>query len=248
MGVETLSAARPDARSRYSCRSRPSAERTAVGDMLSELVDAADGRVATGFLGTPLVLPALSGSGKFDSAYRMLLRSEVPSWLYQLTKGATTVWERWDAIRPDGSIHPGTMASPTGDGEEGHMLSFNHYAYGAVIDWVYRHVAGLAPDRTQPGYAHVLLEPRPARRITWARAAIDAPYGPVSIDWRIEDSRMLVDVVLPPGTSGSFRAPTSNSSALTLDGRPVDAAGVVRLQDGAHKVVVENPVVADDSR
>ena len=143
----------------------PSAERTAVGDMLSELVDAADGRVATGFLGTPLVLPALSGSGKFDSAYRMLLRSEVPSWLYQLTKGATTVWERWDAIRPDGSIHPGTMASPTGDGEEGHMLSFNHYAYGAVIDWVYRHVAGLAPDRTQPGYAHVLIEPRPARGI-----------------------------------------------------------------------------------
>ena len=143
----------------------PSAERTAVGDMLSELVDAADGRVSTGFLGTPLVLPALSGSGKFDSAYRMLLRSEVPSWLYQLTKGATTVWERWDAIRPDGSIHPGTMLSPTDDGAEAHMLSFNHYAYGAVIDWVYRHVAGIAPDPTRPGYRHVIFAQ--SRRAGW---------------------------------------------------------------------------------
>ena len=132
-------------------RIAPDEDREAVGAALAELVDAAQGRVATGFLGTPLVLPALASVGRFDSAYKMLLRSEAPSWLYQVAQGATTVWERWDAIRPDGSIHPGTMAPMNGDGEDGHMLSFNHYAYGAVIDWVYRHVAGLAPDRARPG-------------------------------------------------------------------------------------------------
>ena len=83
----------------------------------------------------------------------MLLRREPPSWLYQVDQGATTVWERWDAILPDGSIHPGTMraARVTHEGQESHMLSFNHYAYGAVIDWVYRNVAGLAPTLDAPG-------------------------------------------------------------------------------------------------
>ncbi|MGZ4612828.1 MAG: alpha-L-rhamnosidase-related protein [Kineosporiaceae bacterium] len=83
----------------------------------------------------------------------MLLRREMPSWLYQVTKGATTVRERWDAIRPDGSIHDGRLDLP--DHEGGQMLSFNHYAYGAVIDWVYRTVAGIAPDPAAPGYRHV---------------------------------------------------------------------------------------------
>ncbi len=84
----------------------------------------------------------------------MLLRRETPSWLYQVDQGATTVWERWDAILPDGSIHPGTMTPArraTTAARTRHMLSFNHYAYGAVIDWVYRHVAGLSPTARCPG-------------------------------------------------------------------------------------------------
>ena len=121
----------------------PLADQPRVAAALARLVRKAAGRVATGFLGTPLVLPALSDFGYFDEAYLMLQRREAPSWLYQVDRGATTVWERWDAIRPDGSIHPGRMApNPIDpDGGEGHMLSFNHYAYGAVIDWVYRHLA-----------------------------------------------------------------------------------------------------------
>ena len=87
----------------------PDDERQAVGDLLAALVRATDGRVATGFLGTPLVLPALASTGHLEEAYLALLCREVPSWLYQVTRGATTVWERWDAIRPDGSIHPGVM-------------------------------------------------------------------------------------------------------------------------------------------
>ncbi len=134
----------------------PESEREAVAEALAALVRESDGRVRTGFLGTPLVLPALADAGRWEEAYLMLLREDVPSWLYQVRQGATTVWERWDAIRPDGSIHPGTMSTPPEmaerpEGDEPHMLSFNHYAYGAVIDWVYRHVAGLAPDRSPAG-------------------------------------------------------------------------------------------------
>ena len=178
--------------------------------------------MATGFLGTPLVLPALASVGRFDSAYKMLLRSESPSWLYQVAQGATTVWERWDAIRPDGSIHPGTMAPMNGDGEDGHMLSFNHYAYGAVIDWVYRHVAGLAPDRARPGYAHVNFAPRPARGIDHASASVDSAFGTVSIAWRLDADRLIAEIELPTGTTGSFTAPASSSSDLAVDGEPAD--------------------------
>ena len=148
-----------------------------------------DGRVSTGFLGTPLVLPALSSSGYYDEAYAMLLRNEFPSWLYQVEMGATTVWERWDAIRPDGSIHPGTMSTPfedEGESEEGNMLSFNHYAYGAVIDWVYRNLAGIAPDIDQPGYRRIVFAPRPVAGISWARGSIDTPYGRAAISWDLE--------------------------------------------------------------
>jgi alpha-L-rhamnosidase len=175
------------------------------------------GRVATGFLGTPLVLPALVGAGYIDVCYLMLLRRESPSWLYQVDSDATTVWERWDAIRPDGSIHPGTMTTPPdlpASGEP-HMLSFNHYAYGAVIDWVYRHVAGLAPDAARPGYRHVIFAPRPSVGIQWAYAAVESAFGSVRIDWhRAADGSLEVTLELPMGTSGSFVAPVTAGSEV----------------------------------
>ena len=157
----------------------------------------------------------------------MLLRRRHPSWLYQVEMGATSIWERWDAIRPDGSIHPGDMAAPPGmedqDGPQGHMLSFNHYAYGAVIDWVYRHLAGLAPDRNRPGYRHVVLAPKPVTGIDWARASVDSDFGTTAISWQIEsDGSLSADVEIPPGASGTFFAPTNADSEVTLNGEPVD--------------------------
>ena len=153
----------------------------------------------------------------------MLLRLGMPSWLYQVEQGATTIWERWDAIRPDGSIHPGTMTTPPDlpqrDGSEPHMLSFNHYAYGAVIDWVYRHVAGVAPDTARPGYRAVVFAPQPAVGIDWARASVDSPYGRVAIDWRIDDEGTLAaEVELPFGTTGTFVAPLTDGSRVSVDG------------------------------
>ena len=226
----------------------PHTERVAVGNALARLVREADGRVATGFLGTPLVLPALVATGHVDEAYRMLLRRDMPSWLYQVRQGGTTVWERWDAIRPDGSIHPGTMTTPQDlpDSGEAHMLSFNHYAYGAVIDWVYRHVAGLAPDRARPGYRHVLLAPKPARGIDWANAAIETSFGRAAIGWRLRGGTLHAEVELPFGTTGEFAAPVSEESVVTINGQRSES--VAALAPGHHTVVVTGAAIADPSR
>ena len=223
----------------------PADERPSVGDALAELVRAADGRVATGFLGTPLVLPALVETGHIDEAYLMLLRREVPSWLYQVRQGGTTVWERWDAIRPDGSIHPGTMTTPQDmpDSGEAHMLSFNHYAYGAVIDWVYRHVAGIAPDRARPGYRHVQFAPKPCVGIEWANAAIETGFGRAAIGWRRDGNALEVDIELPFGTTGEFSAPVTPGSSVTVDG--TSSPAVFNLEPGHHRVVVTAAALAD---
>jgi alpha-L-rhamnosidase len=215
-----------------------------VGDALAGLVREADGRVSTGFLGTPLVLPALAEAGHLDEAYRMLLCRQPPSWLYQVDQGATTVWERWDAILPDGSIHPGTMTALEGEdaGQEHHMLSFNHYAYGAVIDWVYRNVAGLAPTLEAPGYRRVIVAPRPHAAIRWARASIESAFGPIRIDWRlVESGSLAIDVELPFGVEARLDLAAGDDTRVIVDGavaRPDAEVG-----PGRHRIEVTNPVV-----
>jgi alpha-L-rhamnosidase len=221
----------------------PEPEREAVAGELARQVRDADGRIATGFLGTPLVLPALAAAGHFDEAYLMLLRQSAPSWLYQVVQGATTVWERWDAIRPDGSIHPGTMRPREGDEDEdeGHMLSFNHYAYGAVIEWVYRHVAGVAADL--PGYRRVRFAPRPHVSLSSARASIDTAFGRTAIDWRIERTGSLVaEVDLPFGTTGIFSGAMTRRSRVTSDGQ--ETTNDLELRPGHHVIVISEPRLA----
>ena len=167
----------------------------------------------------------------------MLLRRELPSWLYQVRMGATTVWERWDAIRPDGSIHPGTMTPPAGwpSGRKADMLSFNHYAYGAVVDWVYRHVAGLAPDRRGPGYRHVIVAPRPVEGIDHASAALESPYGRVAVSWQVDGAGSLVlDVELPDRDARTVHPPAAPRSRVTVEGVARD--GLVALGPGRRAI------------
>ena len=116
---------------------------------MAKLVREAGDHLATGFLGTPLVLPALTATGHLDVAYDVLLQRTNPSWLYQVLAGATTIWERWDALRPDGSVDLDAM----GGGSNDSMVSFNHYAYGAVAEWLHTTVAGIAPDADRPATA-----------------------------------------------------------------------------------------------
>ena len=225
----------------------PEQDRAEVGAALAHLVDEREGRVATGFLGTPMVLPALADTGHFEQAFRMLLSVDAPSWLYQVVRGATTVWERWDAVTPDGSIHPGTIGAIPGSGmpEEHHdvMLSFNHCAYGSVIDWVYRHVGGLAPDPTRPGYALVRFEPRPFTGCRWAGASVESRFGSVRIDWRIEDGRFIADVALPPRTEGVFQLPCTADSEASVDDVCVTPFSPLRMRAGNHRVTVSHPAV-----
>jgi alpha-L-rhamnosidase len=174
----------------------PADERAAVGEALAALVRANGGRIATGFLGTPFVLPALTATGHTAEAYQLLLNTECPGWLYQVERGATTMWERWDAIRPDGTIDTENA---------GTMLSFNHYAYGAVAAWLYRSVAGLRP--TAPGYRTVDIAPRPGGGLTSASTSIVTPYGTAAVAWSVGGSTLTVDISLPPATAGTFSAP-----------------------------------------
>ncbi|WP_327725575.1 family 78 glycoside hydrolase catalytic domain [Streptomyces europaeiscabiei] len=197
----------------------PAAERAAVGEALAALVRASGGRIATGFLGTPFVLPALTATGHTAEAYQLLLNTECPGWLYQVARGATTMWERWDAIRPDGTI----------DTEKaGTMLSFNHYAYGAVATWLYQSVAGLRP--ATPGYRTVEIAPRPGDGLTSADASIVTPYGRASVAWSISGNTLTVDVSLPPGTTGRFSAPEGWRCATE--------AG--RLGSGGHRLLLHS--------
>jgi alpha-L-rhamnosidase len=181
----------------------PPSEIAAVGKRLAELVERGDGRIATGFLGTPLVLPALTRAGQVGAAYRLLLNEAAPGWLYQVAHGATTLWERWDAIQPDGAIHTGAMAAE----DAGSMISFNHYAYGAVGAWLYRSLAGIAPDADQPGYRMIRFQPQPGGGLTWAEGSIDTPFGRAAIRWDAGEDGLAIQLEIPPGAQGRLDAP-----------------------------------------
>ncbi|QTX05358.1 alpha-L-rhamnosidase [Agromyces archimandritae] len=212
----------------------PDAERGRIADALAANVRAERGRIATGFVGTSLVLFALSRTGHIAEAYEMLLRRDAPSWLYQVDRGATTVWERWDAIKLDGSIHSGDLDS----GDDGGMISFNHYAYGAMVDWVYRNVAGLEP--VEPGYRTVRVGPRPASALRAARAEIDTAYGPLAIDWRLDDDGCLdAELTVPFGVTAELDLPTTVDSVVTVDGEQAPGA----LRHGIHRISVTAPAV-----
>ncbi len=168
-------------------------QRRGAGDRLAQLVLEDGARIATGFVGTPLICDALTDSGHLDVAYRLLTQTECPSWLYPVTMGATTIWERWDSLRPDGTLNPGGMTS------------FNHYALGAVADWLHRVVAGL--DSASPGYRTLRFRPRPGGGITWAKARHMTPYGTASISWEQTPAGLTAHVVIPDGCEGVAELP-----------------------------------------
>jgi alpha-L-rhamnosidase len=221
----------------------PESEKAAVAKILSDKVIADEGKITTGFLGTPLILHALSKNGYFTAAYTMLMRRKVRSWLYQVDQKATTVWERWDAIREDGSIHKGEMATSSAEQPDASMISFNHYAYGAVIDWVYRNVAGIAPTTKNPGYRHITFAPRPGQGFTYASAEINTPLGLAGISWEIVgDSVLSAKISVPFGSRAVIDFPVSSSSVLRVNGKTV--SNKVEVGHGQYEVTVSAPEIA----
>jgi alpha-L-rhamnosidase len=185
-----------------------------AAERLADLVRVNGFRISTGLIGTAVITDALSGVGRVDLAYRLLLQRAWPSWLYQVTMGATTVWERWDSMQPDGSVNPAEMTS------------FNHYALGSVADWIHRTVAGLSA--AEPGYRTIAVRPIPHEALTHAAARQLTPYGEASVAWRREQGRLTVDAVVPPGARAVVRLPRADE---------------VIVRHGSHSWTVPDPCV-----
>lgn len=159
---------------------------------LVDLIEEKDYHLATGFVGTPYLCHVLSRFGCHDTAARIFLQEDYPSWLYPISRGATTIWERWDGIKPDGSF------------QDAGMNSFNHYAYGSICDWLVQEVAGLDIDPASPGYRHAILHPRYTRGLEHASVRYDAAAGTYAVGWKNDGGVMLVDVTVPAGATATL--------------------------------------------
>lgn len=159
-----------------------------AADELAKLIKEDGCRLQTGFMGTPYLLHVLSRYGHTELAYTLLLRREYPSWLYAVQKGATTVWEHWDGIMEDGSMWSADMNS------------FNHYAYGAVADWLYEEAAGIRQTEDSAGFSGIRIEPKPDRRLEWLEAVIDTRQGTVRSGWKWTGERIRYEIETPVRT------------------------------------------------
>lgn len=162
---------------------------------LANLIKANGNHLNTGFVGTPYLCNALAENGESAAAYSLLFQEDFPSWLYSVKKGATTIWEHWDGIKPDGNFW-----SPE-------MNSFNHYAYGSIGDFLYKHCAGINTDPTQAGYKKIIISPIIDSRLSYAGATINTPYGIVSSSWTLNDKLFKLHVVIPHNTSATIHLP-----------------------------------------
>ena len=172
------------------------ANRDRAAARLVELVREADYKVMTGFAGTPYTTWALSETGHADVAYQMLLEKGCPSWLYPVSMGATTIWERWDSMLPNGKINPGGMTS------------FNHYALGAVCDWIYQVVAGIRPAK--PGYSKVRIEPVPGEGVDWVECSLESVRGQISVSWKLTEGSFNLEVVVPDSVDATVVLPNGS--------------------------------------
>jgi alpha-L-rhamnosidase len=174
--------------------------------------------LTTGFLGTPYLCHVLVRYGYLDEAYMLLNREEYPSWLYPVKQGATTIWERWDGQKPDGSF------------QSAGMNSFNHYAYGAIGEWMYRVMAGIQIDEAVPGYKHVVIEPRPGGGFTSVKASHQTLYGKVGSAWTIKDGTFELVVEVPANTRATVRLLGAQLASVTEGGRPLAVGNGVTAQ------------------
>ena len=209
----------------------PEPLRKQAAEKLVENVKNYGNHLTTGFLGTPYLCHVLSRFGYNDVAYSLLLQETYPSWLYPVKMGATTIWERWDGIKPDSTFQtPG-------------MNSFNHYAYGAIGDWMYRIVAGIDTYDDGVGYKHIKIKPTIGGSLKYASASLQTYYGKVSSGWKLEGDKLILDIEIPSNTTASVYIPassresvTENGNALSADSKIISAEnGYVCLKRGSGK-------------
>jgi alpha-L-rhamnosidase len=190
----------------FSLNLVPASLRAQAAQKFADSIAQFGNHLATGFIGTPRLLSALHLAGRDDLAYILLLQQTYPSWLYQVNLGATTMWERWDGWTPGGGFQ--TIA----------MNSFNHYAFGAVGEYLYSAIGGISP--ASPGYKNILIQPVPGIGLTWANTSYNSIRGLITTAWTNTNSVFNLNVVIPPNTTAQVYVPTTNAAAITESGVP----------------------------
>ena len=204
----------------------PEQQRPAALGYLVRLIERKDYHLTTGFVGTPLLCPVLGRFGRADVAYKLLLQTTYPSWLYTVLQGATTMWERWNSYTKKNGF------GPVG------MNSFNHYAYGSIGAWMYRAVAGL--DVRSAGFKTLAIHPQPGEGLEGASAALETLYGRAESAWSIEDGRMTLRVTVPPSTTAQVRLPAARAEEVKEGETPLEEApGITAVQQEGQDVVCE---------
>ncbi|RIK46516.1 MAG: alpha-L-rhamnosidase, partial [Chloroflexi bacterium] len=196
----------------------------AVAELVAD-IERRDMHLSTGFVGAPYLPHVLSSHGRLDVAYALLKQTSWPSWLYSVTQGATTIWERWDGWTEENGF------------QSAEMNSFNHYAYGSIGAWLYNTVAGIEIDPKQPGYKHLILRPQPGGGLTCARGALQTLYGELLSEWAQEGNRFEWTVLVPPNTTATAHLPLREGAAVQLNGQPV-AGAEHKLAAGRHQFIV----------
>ncbi|SEN57057.1 alpha-L-rhamnosidase [Chitinophaga rupis] len=205
----------------------PEAMRPRIVGELVENIKHYHNHLTTGFLGTPFLCHVLSRFGQTEVAYKLLLQKTYPSWLYPVKMGATTIWERWDSMKPDSTFQdPG-------------MTSFNHYAYGAIGDWMYRTMAGLDTYDDAPGYKHIKVQPHPGGGITSANASLKTYYGAAAAGWKISDGKILLNVEVPANTTATIYIPGSSAENIQEGGQALSSQKDIKVSgtEGGYVVV-----------
>ncbi|MBS6163796.1 Bacterial alpha-L-rhamnosidase [uncultured Ruminococcus sp.] len=198
----------------------PQEQRPRVIADLRELLKKNDWKLTTGFVGTIYLCRVLSENGCNDVAYRLLMNRDYPSWIYEVLMGATTVWERWNSVLPNGLI------SDTG------MNSLNHYAYGSVVEWMYRNVAGIQPVEDEPGFRCVRLAPQPNARLDWVKTKLDSAAGVYVSEWKIEHGKLSFRFEVPFNAEAEILLPDARLEKVLYNGQPLSASTFWTEQQG----------------
>ena len=185
-----------------------------AAEFLANDIKSRENRLSTGFLGTPYLCHVLSDNGYTGTAYDLLLQEKYPSWLYPVKMGATTIWERWDGEKTDSTF------------QDAGMNSFNHYAYGAIGDWMYRVSAGI--ETMGAGYKHIVIQPHPTEKLTYSNASFESSYGTIVSGWERKDEKIIIKVSIPANTYATIVLPTISQDKVTEGGKPLSGNIFIR--------------------
>jgi alpha-L-rhamnosidase len=200
--------------------------RAQAAQRLADNVQSYGNHLTTGFLGTPYLCHVLTRFGFLDMSYKLLLQDTYPSWLYPVKMGATTIWERWDGEKPDS-----TFQTPS-------MNSFNHYAYGAIGDWMYRVMVGIDTYEDGVGYKHIKIQPHIGGGFTNASASLKTYYGTVSSGWKVEADKIIMDAEIPANSTATVFVPAANASAITENGKAISSVDGIKISGTEEGYVV----------